>query len=129
MDICTVLMYVESRYRVNRKKIKSAIVQFLTQQGISRPSEVSIAIVGKRRMRVLNNKYCSIDKPTNVLSFSQTEGELLATLSSSETLYLGDVVVCYPIAVEEAAKEEKLVDDRITELIIHGINHLLGIHH
>ncbi len=67
-----ILIFVESRYKVNRKRIKSALSNLLNQQGVNSPVEVSVAIVGDRKMRQLSKKYkgeggsakgvCSISK-------------------------------------------------------------------
>ena len=43
-------------------------------------------------------------------------------------LHLGDIV-SFPMAVKEAGEENKLVDDTIVGLVLHGLDHLLGIHH
>ncbi|MBP9719396.1 MAG: rRNA maturation RNase YbeY [Candidatus Levybacteria bacterium] len=122
-----VLLFVESRYKVQRKRIVAAITKFLTGNGISSDVEVSIAIVGDRKMRALNNTYRHLDKTSNVLSFPIAEGDTIAM--PSDTLRLGDVVISYPEVVRESAAENWLVDDRIEELVIHGVTHLLGIHH
>ena len=50
-----VLIYVESRYKVNRKKIKFAIDSVLQTNNVLTPIEVSVAIVGDRKMAKLNN--------------------------------------------------------------------------
>lgn len=123
----TVPLYIESRYRVNRRLIKSCVVDELVKHGLTRAAEVSVAIVGKRKMHELNKKYRNIDKPTNVLSFLQTEGPEMPLPDGP--LILGDIVVCYPIAVEDAARSNSLVDDKICELVSHSVRHLLGIHH
>ena len=68
MDI-SVPIYVESRYKVNRKRIKQKVFDTLHQHGVVGPAEVSVAIVGDRKMRALNKKYRNLDKTTNVLSF------------------------------------------------------------
>lgn len=127
MDNIKVLIYVESRYKVNRKKIVSAIKNLLKEQSVSGSVVVSVAIVGDRKMRELNKKYRNLDKTTNVLSFPQTEGE--QAVSKSDELHLGDIVISYPQVIKEAAQEEVLVDDKIDELVNHGTLHLLGIHH
>lgn len=101
--------------------------QTIRRQGVSGPIEVSIAIVGDRKMRELNNKYRNLDKTTNVLSFSQIEGS--AAPLPADRLFLGDIVVSYPVVIEEAARENMLVDDKINELVEHGLMHLLGLHH
>jgi probable rRNA maturation factor len=122
-----VLLFVESRYKVDRKRISSAVTNFLQGQGIENNVEVSLAIVGDRKMRFLNQQYRNLDKTSNVLSFPIAEGEMIPM--PSDTLRLGDVVISYPEVIRESAAENWLVDARIEELVIHGITHLLGIHH
>src|SRR3989344_4382394 len=122
-----VLMYVESRYRVNRKRIKKSITQALEEHSISSPCEVSVAIVGDRKMHSLNKKYRGKDQTTNVLSFSLTEGE--QSVMPAGSLRLGDIVISYPQVIREAAKEEVMVDDKVDQLVKHGLLHLLGVHH
>jgi len=126
MDV-SVLIYVESRYKVNRKKIKNVVAEIVRKQGVVSAMEVSVAIVGDRKMKSLNKKYRGIDKTTNVLSFSQTEGSY--SPAHLDKLYLGDVVISYPVVISEAALENMLVDDKIAELLGHGVKHLLGQHH
>jgi len=123
----SVPIFVESRYRVNRRKVVECVRGELTRQGLSHDAEVSVAIVGRRKMLALNRKYRNLDKPTNVLSFVLNEGEKVPSVD--KTLILGDIVVCYPIAVEQAAVENTLVDEKICELVAHSVRHLLGIHH
>lgn len=120
-------IFVESRYKVNRKKIKSAINNLLGKQEITGPVEVSVAIVGDRKMRELSRKYKNEDKTRNVLSFSLMEGE--ATHLPDDVLRLGDIIISYPVVIKEASKEEMLVDDKVSQLVEHGLMHLLGLHH
>lgn len=102
----------------------------LSKHSIESPVEVSVAIVGDRKMRSLNKKYRNKEGTTNVLSFSLTEGEALHTSANdSSTLGLGDIVISYPQVIKEASRDEMLVDDKIEELVLHGLSHLLGVHH
>lgn len=127
MDNVKVLIFVESRYRVSRKRIKSAIKFVLDEQKVLSPVEVSVAIVGDRKMKVLNKKYRDKDSTTNVLSFPLAEGE--STHLPKDITRLGDIVISYPEVIREAARDEKLVDDRVEELVQHSMLHLLGVHH
>lgn len=127
MHDISVPIFVESRYKVNRKKIKQIVTDTVVKNGVLGPAEVSVAIVGDRKMKELNKKYRNLDKTTNVLSFSQTEGE--AFVLPAEILFLGDVIVSYPKVIEEASAENMLVDEKINELVEHGVLHLLGQHH
>lgn len=127
----TVLFQTESHFPVSTQKIKDAVVKFLSTR-VTSPTEVSITIIGDRRMQTLNRTYRQIDATTDVLSFPQhdpTQQAVPFVDAPDGILRLGDVVVSYPQAVVEATEENKLVDDKIVDLIEHGINHLLGIHH
>jgi probable rRNA maturation factor len=123
----SVPIFVESRYRVNRKRIKNIVTKLISQHRVDGSVEVSVAIVGDRKMRELSKEYKGEDKTRNVLSFSQTEGEQI--LNPGQSLRLGDIVLSYPQVINDAVKEEKMVDDKIDELVEHGLMHLLGIHH
>lgn len=123
MDNIKVMLFVESRYKVNRKRITATIKNLLNEQMVTGPVEVSVAVVGDRKMRELNKKYRDKDETTNVLSFSLNED------TQTDILRLGDIVISYPEVIREAAEEEVLVDDKIDELAKHGLQHLLGIHH
>jgi probable rRNA maturation factor len=122
-----VLIYVESRYKVNRKRMKAAVAYVLEEQNIQSPIEVSIAIVGDRKMRALNKKYRDKDKTANILSFPISEGG--ESVLPPDVTRLGDIIISYPELIREAAAEEMLVDDRVDMLVQHGMLHLLGIHH
>jgi len=120
-------IFVESRYIVNRKKIKQTVTDLLSKQSITGLVEISVAIIGDRKMRQLSKKYKDEDKTRNVLSFSQTEGE--SVHGQANMLRLGDIVLSYPQVIRDAARDEVLVDDKVNELVEHGLMHLLGIHH
>ena len=44
-------------------------------------------------------------------------------------LMLGDVVVCWSVAVKQAGEKNILVDDEVDILVEHGVRHLLGEDH
>lgn len=127
MNTAKVLIYVESRYKINRKKIKSAIASVLQENNVQSPVEVSIAIVGDRKMAKLNKEYRNKEGTTNILSFPLSEGE--QTHLPTDVTRLGDIVISYPMVIKEAAQYEMLVDERVDELVRHGMLHLLGLHH
>ena len=127
MNSISIPIYVESRYKVNRKKIKEKIITVLLKQNIKSAVEVSVAVIGNRKMKVFNKQYRQIDKPTNVLSFSQNEGDVV--MQPPDKLYLGDIVICYPVIIEECARDNMLIDEKVNELVEHSLMHLLGFHH
>ena len=128
MEEIQVLIFVESRYRVNRKRIASTITNLLKKNQIKGLVEVSIGIIGNRKMRELSQKYKGEDKARDILSFSLTEGES-TYLPKDNVLRLGDIVISYPEVIKQASEEEMLVDDKIDELLEHGLINFLGINH
>lgn len=127
MDNLEVPIFVESRYRVNRKRIKAMVSKVLAKHQIKSAVEVSVAVVGDRKMKKLSKKYKGEDKTRNVLSFPLSEGS--PTYLPSDKLRLGDIVISYPQVIKEAAQDEMLVDDKVDELIEHSMQHLLGTNH
>jgi probable rRNA maturation factor len=128
-----VLLQTESHFPVDRKKITNAITDALEGK-IKSHAEVGVSIVGDRRMHELNKQFRHVDATTDVLSFplndpSDDTKYVPFTEPPDNILRLGDIIVSYPQAVLEAVEENTLVDDQIVFLVLHGLNHLLGIHH
>ncbi len=76
-------------------------------------------------IRDLNRTYRNKDKATNVLSFPMQEG----AFSDITPGLLGDVVISLDTAAREASEAGITVDERMSQLLIHGILHLLGFDH
>lgn len=127
----TVLFQTETHFPVSRRKIRQAITEILDKR-IKRDVEIGVSIVGDRRMKDLNKKFRKTDTTTDVLSFGLNDPTVKGILfvdTPDNILRLGDIIVSYPQAVLTAAEENKLVDDVVNDLVLHGLNHLLGIHH
>ena len=92
--------------------------------------ELSVCFVGDDAMRTLNRDWRGNDSTTDVLSFSQTEGESLETgLSAQDERHLGDVVISVARARQQARDGGWTIDEEISRLLLHGILHLLGYDH
>ena len=126
-----ILIKTDSHYKVNRGRIRKLIENFLGERKVRHKVEVSLSVVGDRQMKTLNNDYRKLDMTTDVLSFplSPMESGTVFVDAPDNILRLGDIVISYPQVIESASEEDKLVDDKIDELIIHGLKHLLGQHH
>ncbi len=85
--------------------------------------ELAIRLVDEDESRLLNRDYRDRDRPTNVLSFP-------AELPAGVTLpLLGDLVICAPVVIREAAEQGKTETAHWAHLTIHGVLHLLGFDH
>ncbi len=118
----------QSNYPVKSAVIKKKLANFLAKNGIVSDAEVSVAIVGEKKMTEIGARYLKDKKLHNVLSFTPTEVKGFI-YPPDGVIHLGEIIVCYPKAVEEAKEENVLIDTRVYELIEHGALHLLGIHH
>ncbi|HET7099124.1 MAG TPA: rRNA maturation RNase YbeY [Patescibacteria group bacterium] len=118
----------QSNYPIGASKIKTKLAKFFVSQGIVSDAEVSVAIVGEKKMMTLVNLYLKDKKLHNVLSFTPAEAKGFVYPPDNK-MHLGEIIVCYPVAIAEAKKEGVLIDDKVYELIEHGAMHLLGIHH
>jgi probable rRNA maturation factor len=87
------------------------------------PAEVTVRLVDEDEGLMLNRRYRRKDSPTNVLSFA---AQLPADIASP---VLGDLVMCAPLVMREAAEQGKRPDAHWAHLTIHGILHLLGYDH
>lgn len=118
----------QSRYPANTKLLKERVKRVLTERGAV-DCEVSIALVGERKMRELGKKYMKDNILHEVLSFP-AQGEKNGFVQpTDEPLILGDIAICYPEARKIAMKRNRMVDDVLGELAEHGTLHLLGVHH
>lgn len=130
-----ILVTCQTRYPTDVKTLKNRVKAVLFEHGVEE-AEVSITIVGERKMRELGKKYLHETKEDDVhevLSFPFTD--LTHSKSNDfmippdEKLRLGDIIICYPEARDIAMKKNRMVDDVLCELAEHGTLHLLGIHH
>jgi probable rRNA maturation factor len=88
-------------------------------------AELSILIVDDPEIEKLNREYLHREGPTNVIAFAMQEGDF-AHISPQ---LLGDVVVSMDTAQKEADIAGIHVDERLLELLVHGILHLVGYDH
>lgn len=119
------------------------------------PLELGITVVDKDEIKSINAEYRGIDKVTDVLSFPQFESaedlaEALSDIDDCEdcetsedsedfeasedcedeyTIMLGDVVLCYDKACEQAIEYETGTERELVYLTVHSILHLLGYDH
>ena len=93
--------------------------------GCPEATELSVAIVGDRSIRCINREYLAKDRPTNVISFSQQEGEYGGVTPH----ILGDVIISADTSAREAAECDMPPFERLCFLLMHGILHLCGYDH
>ncbi|MEK7617347.1 MAG: rRNA maturation RNase YbeY [Patescibacteria group bacterium] len=133
-----IIVSSDPRYKVNRETIRFTVLSVLQKNRISGRVELGINIVGDRKMHELNRKYRGIDSTTDILSFALEDSNPASlqhvprvgfVAAPDRILRLGDIVISYPQALEDAALDGISVDEEVKNLLEHGMQHLLGIYH
>ena len=86
-------------------------------------SELTVRIVTEEESAELNQAYRHKDGPTNVLSFP------FEAIPGIDLPLLGDLVICAPVVVKEAAEQSKSAISHWAHMSVHGCLHLLGYDH
>ncbi len=114
----------QRKFPVDRDRIRKAALFVLDAMGMV-GAELSVVFVSDRRIRQLNRDYLSRNGPTDVLAFSQREGEG----GDVNPSVLGDVVISTETASRQAAERGMRIEEEMDVLLVHGILHLLGYEH
>lgn len=92
--------------------------------------EASLLLAGDATLHRLNRDYRRMDKPTDVLSFPQHEGDVASLVPPGDRpLHLGDVAISVERARRQAADYGHSVERELGYLFVHGLLHLLGYDH
>jgi len=83
------------------------------------PAEVAVRFVDAEEGRALNRGFRHRDYATNVLSFAYETAPRV----------VGDMVICLPVALAEAAEQGKAGEAHLAHLVVHGMLHLQGYDH
>jgi len=82
-------------------------------------AEVTVRFVDAEEGRALNAQYRGKDHATNVLTFPYARAPALS----------GDLVLCLPVVLREAAEQGKTASAHFAHLVVHGMLHLEGYDH
>ena len=110
-----------SSYPFDKKLLRGRVKKFLQGKGVGEV-ELSIAMVGERKMRQLNQEFRDKNIVSDVLAFPQNERPV-----EGGPLLLGDIVVCYPRAQKEAIALQESVDEAVWDFVEHGLGRLVRV--
>ena len=104
--------------------LRETAQQVLNFTDIDSKDEITIVLTTNQEIHKLNAQFLGHDYPTDVLSFPSDEIDI-----DTENNYLGDIIISYERAVEQAQQANHSVEDELKLLLVHGILHLLGFDH
>ncbi len=88
-------------------------------------AEISVVLVDDPRIASLNRQFLQREGPTNVIAFPMQAG----SFAGLHPNILGDVVISVETADREARAAGLTLEERVTQLLVHGVLHLLGYDH
>lgn len=113
--------------QIDLNRLKNLAQLLLKAEDCSDMVEVSVLLTDDTQIAKLNETYRGIKGPTDVLSFSQNEGEDFIDPSSYRTL--GDVIISVDSAERQALEHKHALEKELDLLLAHGLLHLLGYDH
>lgn len=112
-----------------RRVAERAVALVGANLGLGGNVEVSITFVDDDAITDLNRDHRGLARPTDVLSFSQLEGEEMADLPEGEPVPLGDIVISLERCLTQAADYGHSLERELGFLTAHGMLHLMGYDH
>ena len=114
----------QRKYEISLEKIKQEAQVILNALDCP-DGELSILLVDDSQIETLNKEYLNRSGPTNVIAFPMQEGEF----SNISPHLIGDVVISLETAEKEGRMAGISMENRFTQLLVHGILHLFGYDH
>ena len=91
---------------------------------------IDLSFVSDDEIKELNASYRGKNKPTDVLSFALTEGEIFpGAENNSDEVLLGDVIIAIGTSHRQALELKHGLEHEIAFLTVHGVLHLCGFDH
>ena len=125
---------VEEEFRglVDGVWVKKIVRQVLKAEGVVPPYEVGLVFTDSEAVKQLNRDYRGMDETTDVLAFymlPRKEVDDSFALPPDGVTRLGEGIISYPQAIEQAREQGHSTEKELALLIIHGVLHLLGYDH
>lgn len=121
--------------------VEEVIKTCLETEQVPYEAEISLTVVDKGEIKEINKEHREIDKATDVLSFPQIEPKTNGVIEWNDLdessimnydtnhILLGDIVLCYEVAQEQAASYGHSLKREVCFLVAHSMFHLLGYDH
>ena len=113
--------------RIDADALHRLAMHVLQSEGAPVPLEVGVVVTTDEEVHALNHQYLGHDYKTDVLSFGMVQDGSEEFITPEERPdYLGDVVISYDRAAEQAPEYGHSTEREVATLLVHGLLHLLG---
>ena len=129
-------VHIEQKLKISLEQswLRRIAQKALQAEGVALPVEMGLVITSAEAVQQLNKTYRGEDEPTDVLAFhmfpqTEQEGEPSFVAPPDGIRHLGEVVISYTQAVQQAREQGHPIDQELALLTVHGVLHLLGWDH
>lgn len=120
IDVFSETVQILDTERTSIERAAQAALDYEGQTG-----DLTILIDTPDHIQELNRSFRNVDRVTDVLTFPAWEGEISLCADG----YLGDIMICYERAKEQALEYGHSLERELSFLAVHGVLHLLGYDH
>ena len=120
IDVFSETVQILDTERTSIERAAQAALDYEGQTG-----DLTILIDTPDHIQELNRSFRNVDRVTDVLTFPAWEGEISLCADG----YLGDIMICYERAKEQAFEYGHSLERELSFLAVHGVLHLLGYDH
>jgi len=127
MSLHTVEVQIDEQFQaqVQSEALHQAALATLIHQRVEEPCELAVVVTDDEALHALNRRHRGVDAPTDVLAFpDETRGPFVGAPGFPR--YLGDVIISFPRARDQAAETGHSIQAELQLLVVHGVLHLLG---
>lgn len=119
-------LIVPSSYakEIDQSRLGLAYLESLKALKMDHDASITLRVTNNRLIRQFNREWLGVDAPTDVLSF-----ENAYTDPETGEQYLGDILISFEKARQQAKQSGHAVQDEIEMLLVHGLLHLAGHDH
>lgn len=129
----TISVIKETPCEVVISELQSRVEHTLRANGVISDAEVSVVLVDRAQMLSYVEKHLQETGEEAaahpVLSFVQNELEGPFVNPPDGVTHLGEIIVSFPHAEEDAKLQNKTTQEVVCELSEHAALHLMGVHH
>lgn len=122
-----------NRYKkfLKRSDLKNLIANFDKQKNkcFKNKGQISLVFVNDLEIKALNKKWRNINKPTDVLSFSNICDDNFPSPNNQEIKTLGEIFISLDTASRQATDYNHSLQDEVNKLLVHGVLHIFGFDH
>lgn len=124
----TIHIQNEANFDVDADALQFAALTTLGAYDVHPDSEMTIVITDNETVESLNQTHRGISAPTDVLSFP-AEPLPDGLTDEDEGIYIGDTIIAYPYARQQAELLGHDLTHSLMLLVVHSTLHLLGYDH